>query len=47
VRGQPPNGGDKTDWAGAYERRMRRFNLEVVLAALIALILLIASFFLS
>jgi hypothetical protein len=32
-------------WAHAYERRMRRFNLEVISAALIALTLLIAWFF--
>jgi ribosomal protein L4 len=32
------------DWAQAYEKRMRRFNLAVVLAALAALAILIASF---
>jgi len=32
-------------WTQAYERRMRRFNLEVVLVALIALALLIAWLF--
>jgi hypothetical protein len=45
VVNQHPDGGDETDWASVYERRMRRFNLEVVLAALIALILVIVSFF--
>jgi len=33
------------DWAQAYEKRMRRFNMEVVLAALLALILVIVSWF--
>jgi hypothetical protein len=32
-------------WAHTYERRMRRFNLEVIFAALIALTLLIAWLF--
>ena len=32
------------DWAQAYERRMRRFNLMVILAALAALTILVASF---
>jgi hypothetical protein len=32
-------------WAHAYERRMRKFNLEVIFSALIALTLLIAWFF--
>jgi hypothetical protein len=42
---QPPEGDEQIDWAKAYERRMRRFNMEVVLAALIALVLVIASLF--
>jgi hypothetical protein len=41
---RPPARGEKIDWAQAYEKRMRRFNLEVVLAALIALTVAIASF---
>jgi hypothetical protein len=30
----------ETSWAQAYERRMRRFNLEVISFALIALVIL-------
>ena len=33
----------ETDWVRGYERRMRRFNLAVILAALAALTILIAS----
>jgi hypothetical protein len=40
---RPPAISEGIDWAQAYEKRMRRFNLEVVLAALIALIVAIAS----
>jgi hypothetical protein len=40
---RPPAMSDGIDWAQAYEKRMRRFNLEVVLAALIALTVAIAS----
>jgi hypothetical protein len=36
--------GGEVDWVQAYERRMRRFNLAVILAALTALTILIASF---
>jgi len=32
-------------WAQAYEKRMRRFNVEVVLVALLALILAVAFWF--
>ena len=32
-------------WAQAYEKRMRRFNVEVVLVALLALILAVAFCF--
>ena len=34
-------------WAQTYGRRMRRFNLEVISAALIALTLVIAWFFIA
>jgi len=37
--------GKEIDWVRAYEKRMRRFNVEVVLAALLALILAVASWF--
>jgi hypothetical protein len=37
--------GKEIDWVQAYEKRMRRFNMEVVLAALLALILAIVSWF--
>jgi hypothetical protein len=37
--------GGEIDWVQAYEKRVRRFNLEVVLAALLALILAIVSWF--
>jgi hypothetical protein len=43
VANRPPVMSGGIDWAEAYEKRMRRFNLEVVLAALIALIVAIAS----
>jgi hypothetical protein len=39
-----PLRGGEVDWVQAYERRMRRFNLTVILAALTALTILIASF---
>ena len=35
--------GREAGWVQAYERRMRKFNLAVILAALTALIILIAS----
>jgi hypothetical protein len=35
--------GTEMSWAQAYERRMRRFNLEVVLIALSALTALLFS----
>ena len=38
-------GGGEISWAQAYERRMRRFNLEVILTALIALMILTAGLF--
>ncbi len=37
--------GRESSWSQAYARRMRRFNLQVILAAFIALTLLIAWFF--
>jgi hypothetical protein len=33
--------GTEISWTKAYKRRMRRFNLEVILFALIALVILI------
>jgi hypothetical protein len=36
-----PMKGTEISWAQAYERRMRRFNVEVGLVALIALVILI------
>ena len=36
-----PAGDGEISWAQAYERRMRRFNLEVISVALIALVILI------
>ena len=39
--------GGETSWTQAYEKRMRRFNLEVISAALIALTLFIAWFFIA
>jgi hypothetical protein len=44
---QPRAKGENIDWAQAYEKRMLRYNLEVVLVALIALIVAIASFVFS
>ena len=41
--GRSPVRTSETDWVRAYERRMRRFNLTVILAALAALTILIAS----
>ena len=35
----------EVSWVQAYERRMRRFNLEVIVFALSALTILIAWFF--
>jgi hypothetical protein len=40
-----PVKGREVSWTQSYEGRMRRFNLEVVLAALIALALLITWLF--
>jgi hypothetical protein len=40
-----PVKGREISWTQSYEGRMRRFNLEVVLAALIALALLITWLF--
>jgi len=37
-----PVRGGEVDWVQAYERRMRRFNLTVIVAALTALTMLIA-----
>jgi ABC-type methionine transport system permease subunit len=34
-------------WVTEYQRRMRRFNLEVIFAALIALTILIAQIFIE
>jgi hypothetical protein len=42
--GRSPVRSGEIDWVQAYERRMRRFNLTVILAALTALSILIASF---
>jgi hypothetical protein len=42
--GRSPVRSREIDWAQAYERRMRRFNLMVILAALAALTILVASF---
>ena len=39
--------GGEISWTKAYERRMRRFNLEVILFALIALVILIAFFLIA
>ena len=39
--------GGETSWTQAHEKRMRRFNLEVISAALTALTLLIAWFFIA
>ena len=38
ARGSPVREGETT-WAQVYERRMRRFNLEVISFALIALVI--------
>ena len=43
--GRIPMKGRETSWAQAYGSRMRRFNLEVVLAALVALAFLIVWLF--
>ena len=40
ARGSPVKDGE-ISWAQAYERRMRRFNLDVILFAFFALTLLI------
>ena len=40
---RPRAGAGRIDWVQAYEKRMRRFNLEVVLGALIVLSIVIAS----
>ena len=42
VERSPVKSGE-VDWVQAYERRMWRFNLTVILAALAALTILIAS----
>jgi len=42
--GRSPVRSGEIDWALAYEQRMRRFNLAVILAALTALSILIAWF---
>jgi len=42
---QIPVRDEEISWVQAYERRMRRFNLEVILVALSALTMLIAWFF--
>ena len=38
---------EEISWLQEYERRMRRFNLEVIVFALIALTILIAWFFIE
>ena len=38
---------EEISWVQAYERRMRRFNLEVIVFALSALTILIAWFFIA
>jgi hypothetical protein len=45
VARRPSAKGREISWAQAYESRMRRFNVEVVLAALIVLAFLIAWLF--
>ena len=45
--GRTPALGRDISWTQAYERRMRRFNLEVVLVAMIALALLIGWGFIT
>jgi len=42
-----PVKGAEISWAQAYERRMRRFNLEVILVALSALTISIAWLFIA
>ena len=44
---RPTAGAGRVDWVQAYERRMRRFNLEVVLGALIALLIVVVSLLFS
>ena len=41
--GRSPVRSGEVGWVQAYERRMRRFNLAVILTALTALMILIAS----
>ncbi|HEV3064019.1 MAG TPA: hypothetical protein VGX93_01700 [Chthoniobacterales bacterium] len=45
MMGQPVRH-QELSWAQVYQRRMRRFNLEIISVALIALTLLITWFFL-
>jgi hypothetical protein len=44
---RPAAGAGQIDWVQAYEKRMRRFNLEVILGALIALVIVIVSLIFS
>jgi hypothetical protein len=39
--------GEETSWVQEYERRMRRFNLEVIVLALSALAVLTAWWFIA
>jgi len=41
--GRSPVKSGEVGWVQAYERRMRRFNLTVILTALMALMILIAA----
>jgi hypothetical protein len=47
VSGKASAGDREISWTQAYERRMRRYNLEVILAALIALMILTTGLFLA
>jgi len=38
--GKPPARGLDVNWARVYEKRMRRFNLEIILFALVSLTIL-------
>ena len=39
--------GGEIGWVQAYQRRMRRYDLEIILSALIALVILIAFFLIA
>jgi len=42
-----PSRGGEIGWVQACQRRMRRYNLEIILSALIALVILIAFFLIA